>query len=257
MEVLYKDEYAKLIYSDAFKYLESLPDQSIDMIITDPPYFLSNDGISNSGGKVVSVNKGDWDKKSDSEANIFYEDLLIQFQRVLKANGSICIFGSMHNIYKIGFLLQKHNFKILNNITWRKTNPSPNLSHRMFTHSTETILWAKRKSGRQIFHYELMKKENNNKQMTDVWETPTIQKIEKRYGYHPTQKPLSLLIRIIKATTNQDSLILDPFIGSGTTAVAGKILNRRVIGVDFSKEFLKIAIERVKSYKTEKIGNIK
>src|SRR5699024_8497872 len=109
----------------------------------------------------------------------------------------------------------------------------------------------------QIFHYELMKKENNNKQMTDVWETPTIQKIEKKNGYHPTQKPLSILIRLIKATTNPNSLILDPFVGSGTTAVAGKILKRRVIGVDFSKDFLEIAIKRAKLYKQEKIGTIR
>lgn len=257
MKIIYKDEYIKLIYSDAFKYLESLPDKSIDIIITDPPYFLSNGGISNRGGKVVSVNKGDLDKKSDSDANIFYNRLTFQIQRVLKNNGSILIFGSMHNIYKIGFFLQKYNFKILNNITWKKTNPSPNLSHRMFTHSTETILWAKKKSGIQTFHYELMKKENNNKQMTDVWETPTIQKIEKKHGYHPTQKPLSILIRLIKATTNPNSLILDPFVGSGTTAVAGKILKRRVIGVDFSKDFLEIAIKRAKLYKQEKIGIIR
>jgi site-specific DNA-methyltransferase (adenine-specific) len=257
MKAYYKDKYSKLIQADSFDYMQSLPDNCLDNIITDPPYFLSNDGFSNRGGKRVSVNKGDWDRGDSEYSDQFYKKLLNYSNKILKENGTLWIFGSMHNIYKLGYLLPKYNFKIINNITWQKSNPAPNLSKRMFTHSTETILWAKKINGKQIYNYDLMRKKNNNRQMKDVWTTPTINKCEKRFGYHPTQKPLSVLIRIIQASTTKESLILDPFIGSGTTAVAGKLLERRVIGVDTSLEYLDIAKKRIKNFRTEPIGKIK
>lgn len=256
MKQIYKDSNTKLIYGDALEYMKQLPASSIDTIIADPPYFLSNGGISNRGGKIVSVNKGDWDKKSPADAEKFYKKFINLAFTCLKKNGTIWVFGSMHNIYTIGYYLNK-DFKILNNITWQKTNPAPNLSKRMFTHSTETILWAKKKDGKQIFHYNRMKIENNNKQMKDVWTTSTTNKLEKIYGKHPTQKPISVIQRMILASTDEDSLILDPFIGSGTTCVAGKLLNRKIIGVDSSEEYLKIAKQRILNYRNTFIGKIK
>lgn len=163
----------------------------------------------------------------------------------------------MHNIYLIGYLLGKNEFKLLNNITWQKSNPVPNLSCRMFTHSTETILCAKKKKGKQFFNYPLMCKFNDNKQMKDVWTTPTINRSEKRFGKHPTQKPLSLIKSIIQASAKQDYLILDPFVGTGTTVVAVKMLNIKTIGIDNSTEYLEIAKQRVKDYKNKKVGKIK
>ncbi|MER1300429.1 DNA-methyltransferase [Ligilactobacillus salivarius] len=256
MDIVYKEKNVTLVHADAFEYLKSLKNESIDIVITDPPYFLSNDGFSNSGGKFVSVNKGDWDKDNGSSEE-FYSILLSEVYRVLKKDGTLWIFGTMHNIYTIGYLLKKYDFKILNNITWQKTNPAPNLSRRMFTHSTETILWAKKNTGKQVFNYDLMREENGGKQMKDVWSTSTTSKGEKRFGKHPTQKPVSILSRIIKASTTEDMTILDTFIGSGTTAVAALLNNRKVIGVDNQLEYLNIAIKRIKNIDSEKVGKIK
>ncbi|MQS89574.1 DNA-methyltransferase [Companilactobacillus mishanensis] len=258
MKEVYEDDLVKLIHSDAFEYMRKLKDESIDVIIADPPYFLSNGGFSNSGGKAVSVNKGEWDKSETLESEKkFYDDFLKESYRVLKKNGTLWVFGTMHNIYILGYLMPINNFKFLNNITWQKSNPAPNLSRRMFTHSTETILWAKKKDGKQIFNYDRMREINDHKQMKDVWTTATINKSEKRFGNHPTQKPLSIINRIIQASTNEEMTILDPFVGSGTTTVAGKINGIKTIGVDNSIEYLKIASQRVEDWKNEKIGKIK
>lgn len=162
----------------------------------------------------------------------------------------------MHNIYLLGYLIQKHDLKILNNITWQKSNPAPNLSCRMFTHSTETILWGKNRSGKQTFNYALMKAENDNRQMKDVWTTSNTSKGEKRFGKHPTQKPLAIIERIIKASSVPGMTVLDPFIGSGTTAVACKKYDCKVIGVDSELEYLRIAKKRIIDYQNEKVGKI-
>ncbi|MCT4395452.1 DNA-methyltransferase [Periweissella beninensis] len=239
----YHDEDTKLIIGNSVKILKNVPNETFDLIIADPPYFLSNNGFSNSGGKRVSVNKGDWDKNDNPEA--FYTEFLIQANRVLKNNGTLWIFGTMHNIYLLGYLLQKNNWKILNNITWQKTNPAPNLSRRMFTHSTETILWAKKENGKQVFNYEILRENNGGKQMKDVWMTSTTSSLEKKFGKHPTQKPLSLIKRIITASTKQNDIILDPFLGSGTTAVAAKLLKRKCIGIDIESEYINIAKKRI------------
>lgn len=151
MEEVYSDFMSSLIKADAFEYMKHLKDNTIDLIIADPPYFLSNDGISNSGGKMVSVNKGIWDKNTEVSPEEFYDLFLREAYRVLKKDGTLWVFGTMHNIYLIGYLLGKNEFKLLNNITWQKSNPVPNLSCRMFTHSTETILCAKKKKGKQFF----------------------------------------------------------------------------------------------------------
>ena len=152
----------KLIYNDIFKAIKKVKDKSIDMIFADPPYFLSSDGITCSGGKMVSVNKGEWDKTlAIKEKHKFNKKWIKECYIILKDNGTIWISGTLHNIYSIGMALEEEGFKIINNITWQKTNPSPNLACKTFTHSTETILWARKdlKNIKYTFNYEIMKKE--------------------------------------------------------------------------------------------------
>lgn len=251
-KVFYHDKQSTsfLIKDDTFNFLKQMKEESIDMIFADPPYFLSNDGISCSGGKVVSVNKGEWDKiDSFEEKHEFNREWIKLARRVLKPNGTIWISGSLHNIYSVGMALEQEGFKILNNITWQKTNPPPNLSCRYFTHSTETILWARKneKSARHYFNYDLMKERDNGKQKKDVWKGPLTKPSEKKHGKHPTQKPEYLLEEIILASTRENDLILDPFVGSGTTCVVAKRLGRRYIGIDFVEEYLEIAKKRLES----------
>ncbi len=235
-----------IIYNeDAFKILPIIESESVDVIATDPPYFLSNDGISCQNGKIVSVNKGEWDKNSVSVEE-FYSKFLYEAKRILKPEGTIWVFGTMHNIYYLGYLLQKLDFKILNNITWQKTNPAPNLSCKMFTHSTETVLWARREpQGKHYFNYDLMKAINGGKQMKDVWITSTTPQSEKRFGKHSTQKPLEIMERIILASSKEGEIILDPFMGSGTTLEAAVKLNRKSIGIELEKDYYAIAKERI------------
>lgn len=244
----YEDNDSALFLSDTFETLQQMKSESIDMIFADPPYFLSNDGITCSGGKVVSVNKGTWDKVATlEEKHEFNRKWLNCCRRVLKPNGSIWISGTFHNIYSVGMALEQEGFKIINNITWQKTNPPPNLACKCFTHSTETILWARKndKSSRHFFNYELMKEMNGGKQMKDVWTGTLTNQKEKIYGKHPTQKPLYLLQRIILASTKENDVVLDPFCGSSTTGVACKVLNRNFIGIDNNSDFIKLSKERL------------
>lgn len=235
-----------LYQDDCISMLDNFPEESIDVIFADPPYFLSGDGITCSGGEMVSVNKGDWDTKMHiDDINDFNNQWLQKCQRVLKPNGTIWVSGTYHNIYSIGTILQQLDYKILNNITWFKSNPPPNLSCRYFTHSTETIIWAsKTKKSKHYFNYDLMKEINGGKQMRDVWKFPVINKKEKIYGNHPTQKPRKLLERIILASTNKNDLILDPFNGSGTTGIVANEYERKYIGIDTNSDYLDITIKR-------------
>ncbi len=243
----YDDDNFKLIQGDSLKVLKKIEPKSIDMIFADPPYFLSNDGISCSGGKMVSVNKGDWDKSiSIEEKHKFNRKWIKLCYQLLKDDGTIWISGTMHNIYSIGMALEQEGFKIINNITWKKLNPPPNISCRYFVHSTETILWAKKdiKKAKHKFNYSIMKKLNGGKQMKDVWESSLTKPSEKKCGKHPTQKPLEILEKIILASTDEGDLILDPFNGSGTTGIAASRLNRKYIGIEKEKEFLDLTIRR-------------
>ena len=244
----------KLIYNDIFKVIKKFEDKSIDMIFADPPYFLSGNGITCSGGKMVSVNKGEWDKAlSIKEKHKFNKKWIRECYRILKDNGTIWISGTLHNIYSIGMALEEERFKIINNIIWQKTNPPPNLACKTFTHSTETILWARKdlKNIKYTFNYILMKEINNNKQMKDVWTTSLTKPSEKKCGKHPTQKPLEILDRIILASTKEKDLILDPFCGSSTTGISAVRLNRRYIGIDNEKEYIELSIRRYKKMKEE------
>ncbi|MBR1729897.1 MAG: (d)CMP kinase [Selenomonadaceae bacterium] len=251
-EPYFSDENSILFLADTFELLDKMPGESVDMIFADPPYFLSNDGISCSGGKAVSVNKGDWDKINSTEAKHNFNRQWIRLaKKVLKPNGTIWISGTLHNIYSVGMALEQEGFKILNNITWQKTNPPPNLSCRYFTHSTETILWARKnlKSAKHYFNYELMKELNDGKQMKDVWTGSLTSANEKTFGKHPTQKPLYLLKRIILASTREGDIVLDPFCGSATTGAACKLLNRKFIGVDNNLEFINLSKRRLENVK--------
>ena len=246
----YEDKDFKLVQGDSLKVLKGIEPKSIDMIFADPPYFLSSDGISCSGGKMVSVNKGEWDKALNiKEKHKFNKKWISLCKNILKDNGTIWISGTMHNIYSIGMALEEEGFKIINNITWKKLNPPPNISCRAFVHSTETILWAKKdiKNAKYKFNYSLMRELNGNKQMKDVWETSLTKKSEKKYGKHPTQKPIEILEKIILSSTDEGDLILDPFNGSGTTGIVASKLNRKYIGVEKEKEYLDLTIKRKKN----------
>lgn len=246
------NDFATLYYGNCLKILKQLGDKTIDVIFADPPYFLSGGGVSCRSGKQVCVNKANWDKKIDIEERLkFNRQWLKECRRVLKDDGTIWISGTFHNIYSIGVSLEKEKYSIINNITWQKPNPAPNLACRCFTNSTETILWARKqlsptKKGKHYFNYALMKEINNNKQMKDVWDFKLPKKEEKKYGKHPTQKPVDLLIRIIQASTKENDIVLVPFCGSSTTGVACKMLNRKYIGIDNVKEYLDLSIKRLK-----------
>ena len=217
------------------------------MIFADPPYFLSNNGFTCQNGKMVKVNKGDWDKSKGAEENHKYNlAWLSACQKVLKKDGTIWISGTQHVIFDIGFALQQLGFKILNMITWEKPNPAPNLSCRYFTHSTELLIWAgKSEKSKHTFNYDLMREENGGKQMKSVWTFTSPKNSEKPFGKHPTQKPIDLLNRIIKASTNEGDMVLDPFLGSGTTAVSCVLNNRQYIGIEKEKEYFELAKKRI------------
>lgn len=221
-------------------------EHKFDMVFADPPYFLSNNGLSIQNGKIVSVNKGKWDKSEGFEyINDFNRKWLSLVRDKMKDDATIWISGTMHNIFSVGQILTELGFKILNVITWEKTNPPPNFSCRYFTHSTEQIIWA-RKSEKvpHFFNYELMKQINGDKQMKDVWKLPAIAPWEKSCGKHPTQKPLSVLTRLILSSTKANAWILDPFTGSSTTGIAANLLNRRFLGLDQEEEFLILSKNR-------------
>lgn len=234
-----------LLKGDCIELLNSF-EFKFDMIFADPPYHLSNGGISVQSGKIVSVNKGDWDKSHGNEVDYsFDKEWLTACRNKLKDNGTIWISGTYHNIFSIARCLTELNFKILNCVTWVKTNPPPNLSCRYFTHSAEYILWARKNAKTPHFYnYELMKEINGGTQMRDVWTLPAIAKWEKSCGKHPTQKPLCLLARIIQASTKKGAWILDPFTGSSTTGIAANLLGRRFLGIDQDENFLQISRSR-------------
>ena len=246
-EFYFEEENFKLIKDDTFKVLKEFKEKTFDMIFADPPYFLSNNGITCSGGKMVSVNKGEWDKSLDIESkHSFNRKWINECYRVLKDDGTIWISGTLHNIYSIGMALEEEGFKIINNITWQKTNPPPNLACKTFTHSTETIIWARKdlKKSKYTFNYNLMKELNDNKQMKDVWITSLTKPSEKKCGKHPTQKPLEILDKIILASTKENDLILDPFCGSSTTGISAVNLNRKYVGIDNEKEYIELSKKR-------------
>jgi site-specific DNA-methyltransferase (adenine-specific) len=246
----------QLIHADVLDALKEIGTESVDFVFADPPYFLSNDGFTVKSGKAVSVNKGAWDKSFGFESEIeFHEAWIAECLRVLKPNGTIAISGTYHSIYKCGFLLQKLNCRIINDITWFKPNGAPALAGRNFTASHETILWAsKGKKAKHVFNYQISKNwevENDKlyskgKQMRSVWSIPSTPKREKLEGNHPTQKPLEVLRRLVAMCTNEGDTVLDPFCGSGTTGVACVLLGRNFIGIDLDESYLELSEKRMK-----------
>lgn len=235
-----------ILHGNCMERLREIEDNSINAIFADPPYFLSNGGISVQSGKQVCVDKGDWDKGGTPEYIYeFNRQWLSLCRPKLKDDGTIWISGTHHNIHIVMRCLQELGYKVLNTITWQKTDPPPNLSCKYFNFSTELIIWARKHEKKtHKFNYETMKQLNGGSQMTDVWRIPAVGKWEKKQGKHPTQKTLRLLYRIILASTNENDTILDPFSGSGTTGIAANLLGRNYIGIEQDKQFCELAISR-------------
>jgi len=254
-----QDNFA-LYHGNSLELMSKFPENHFDMVFADPPYNLSNGGFTVHAGKRVSVHKGDWDKSKGFDADFdFHMKWIDQVKRILKPNGTIWISGTYHSIYQCGFALQKLGYHILNDISWFKPNASPNLSGRYFTASHETLIWARKdKNAKHTFNYKLMKEgdwhigdfiKKSGKQMRSVWALGTPKPEEKKFGKHPTQKPLALLERIILASTNLGDVILDPFTGSSTTGIAASKFNRKFMGIDTDENYLKLSMKRFNDMK--------
>lgn len=250
----YENEGFNLYLGDCVKLLKKLPKNSVDLIFADPPYNLSNGGFTCHAGKRVSVNKGQWDvSKGIQEDFNFHLAWIKACKRVLKENGTLWISGTYHSIYRCGYALELAGFIILNDICWFKPNAPPNLSTRYFTASHEILLWGrKEKKAKHKFNYKLMREGNwgndpikrPNKQMRTVWGIQAPAPDEKKYGKHPTQKPLELLKRIILSASNEGDIVLDPFTGSSTTGLIVYKYNRDFIGIDTEQAYLDLSIKR-------------
>jgi len=238
---------------------KEIPSESIDLIFADPPYNLSGNGLKwqnkGMGGDWFMVNEK-WDKMSEPEYLKFTQDWLSECKRVLKSHGSIYISCTYHNIGELIITLKALGFVPRNMIVWHKNNAMPNMTRRSFTHSCEYILFFT-KGKKWVFNYSEIKKINpdkakdgSEKQMRDLWIIPVCQgkervKDETGRSAHPTQKPENLLERIILASSNKGDVILDPFLGSGTTAVVAKKLGRNWIGIETEDKYIKIAKRRL------------
>lgn len=231
-----------------------LGNRQADLVFADPPYFLSNGGFSVQAGKKVSVNKGEWDKSMGSEQDAqFTYDWIKACREKMSERATIWVCGTFHNIFTVANALSELDFRILNAVTWQKTNPPPNLSCRFFTHSTEILIWArKHKKVAHVYNYDLMHRLADNHQMTDVWRLPAIAPWEKSCGKHPAQKPLSLVVRAILASSNEGDLVFDPFAGSATTGIAANLVRRRFVGIETENEYLEMSKRRRLEFETKK-----
>lgn len=243
------DGVSRLYRGDSLALMAALPAASIDCIWTDPPYNLSNDGMTCVSGQRAKVNKGEWDRSHgvalDHEFN---QTWLAACYRLLKPTGTIWVTGTLHVYPSVGLAMQQLGFRILNDIIWEKPAPPPNLGCRCFTHATELLLWAtKARKGKEryTFHYEAMKAENDDKQMKNIWRLSAPSKQEKQHGKHPTQKPIALVSRCLRASTNPGDLVFDPFAGSSTTGVAALALGRHFIGCEADVGHVELSINRL------------
>ncbi len=245
----------KIVVGDSTAVMASMPEASVDMVFADPPYNLqlSQDLLRPESHKKVDAVDAEWDQFDGFQAyDTFTRDWLSAAKRVLKPNGTLWVIGSYHNIFRVGSILQDLDYWILNDVIWRKANPMPNFRGRRFTNAHETLIWcAKDKDSRHRFNYEAMKALNDDLQMRSDWYLPLCTgrerlKIDGKKA-HPTQKPESLLYRVIMAATDVDDVVLDPFLGSGTTAAAAKKLRRRYIGIERDNDYAQIARDRLAS----------
>jgi site-specific DNA-methyltransferase (adenine-specific) len=229
----------QLFNDDCLKVLKSIPEKSVDLIFADPPYNLSGEGyLTTQNGKVAKLHKGDWDIIKDIHK--FNEEWIRECVRVLSDTGTIWISGTLHNHPSVGVVLKKLGLWIINDVIWFKRNATPLLSSNRLAPSTE-LIWVASKTKKYLFNYDLAKQINGGKQMKNLWEINA----ERHKTKHPTEKPESLLQRIILLGSNEGQTVLDPFTGSGTTGIVAKKLNRNFIGIEISKEYFDIATHRI------------
>lgn len=240
----------KIICGDALATLSSWPEGIVDACITDPPYNMSKKrGLTWAFSSHVTM-QSEWDRFGTDDYAKFTREWLQEVCRVTKKNGNIFVFGSYHNIYLIGAIAQQLNLRIINSIIWAKPNAQPNITCRMFTESTEQIIWlcnnTEKHAKNWTFNYAVAKELNAGKQMRNFWQIPTAPIGERKFGKHPSQKPLLLMERIVSSATEQKDLVLDAFCGTGSTLVACKRLGRDFIGIEKDKKYCDISTARVR-----------
>lgn len=246
----------KIYEADCIETMSSWPDGCIDCCITDPPYNMSKKkGLGWAFSNHVTM-QSEWDIFSKDEYANFTHDWLKQACRVVKPNGNLLIFGSFHNIYLIGFVLQNLlDRRILQQVTWFKPNAQPNITGRLLTESTEFVIWAVNSTPEEAkkwtFNYEEAKGFNEGKQLRNMWSMPYTPASEKLLGTHPTQKPLALLTRMVRIWTRPEDLVLDCFLGTGTTAVASEALGRKWVGIEKDEKYAAITKKRLKGVQQE------
>jgi len=241
-----------LLHGDCTEVLATLPENSVDLVFADPPYNLQlqNDLYRPNSSKVDAVDDG-WDKfGSFAEYDQFTRAWVTGCKRVLKETGTLWVIGSYHNIFRVGSILQDLDFWILNDVIWLKTNPMPNFRGVRFTNAHETLIWAQKKQGAHYtFNHQAMKSLNDDLQMRSDWNLPLATGKERikvnGEKAHATQKPESLLYRVILSSTNPGDVVLDPFFGSGTTGAVAKKLGRSWIGIERDEKYLPVARKRV------------
>ena len=240
----------QILSGDCLDVLQTFPDGVFDCCVTDPPFNMSKKkGLGWAFSSHITMQE-QWDIFSKDDYFQFTVNWIREVLRVLKTNGNLFVFGSFHCIFTIGFILQNiFDRRIISQIVWYKPNAQPNITCRMFTESTEFIIWAvnneSKKAKNWTFNYEIMKAMNNDKQMRNMWEIPLTPRSERKHGKHPSQKPVSVVHRLILAGTNEGDLILDPFSGSGTTAVVAEQQNRKWIMIEKNEEYNQIAKMRI------------
>jgi len=252
----------QLFLGDCLEILKAMPSNSIDCLITDPPYNISGYDHKKQIGwlksndfwkKQKAFKKIDekWDKFSDDDYESFTIEWLSEIKRIVKPNGNIAIFGSYHNIYKIGYLIEKLDLKTINSIIWYKRNAFPNVTQRMFCESTEQIIWcvngSKKDAKNWTFNYQKMKELNGGVQMRNLFDVPLTKQSEREFGKHPSQKPLEVLNKLVLALTNEGDVVLDCFLGSGTTAVSALQHNRNFVGIEQNYDYLQLAEKRLEN----------
>ena len=246
----------KIVNGNSLEILKKIPDKTFNLIFADPPYNLQiGEKLKRPDDSKVNGVDDKWDQfESFKHYDDFCKDWLKECKRVLKDNGSIWVIGSYHNIFRLGFHIQNLNYWLLNDIIWRKNNPMPNFRGTRFTNAHETLIWAsKEKNSKYTFNYQSLKCLNDDIQMRSNWNLPICNGAErlKKNGkkIHSTQKPESLLHRVLLASSNKGDMILDPFLGSGTTATVAKKLGRNYYGIEKEKNYFKAAEERLKNTK--------